>query len=277
MRNFLRTSLFAALALGAAALPAAAGGRDLDGRPAPEIRLVGGLNGITASTTLASLRGKVVCLKFWLTNCPICRGTMPAFQAVQDQYGRSGVVTLGIVIDKPEGVTPYVRQQGFTFGVGCDPSAVSTTGYGIQRYPADYVIGIDGVVKASNRGFPRDVIEDELRRYRLAEWGTVPDALRGARDAVADGDYGTALRLAEAAAKAPGADEAVRRAATRLAEIAGQKLENRFARADAVAQAGGVRDARAQLQKALADFAGTSLEARAKERLAAFDAKYPPR
>jgi peroxiredoxin len=277
MRIRLRTALLAALVVSAASLPASAAGKNLDGRVPPEIRLTGGLNGITASTTLASLKGKVVCLKFWLTACPICRGTLPAFQAVQDQYGRSGVVTLGLVIDTPEGVTPYVRQQGFTFGVGCDPSANSTKGYGIDRYPADYVIGIDGVVRASNRGWPADVIEDELRRYRVAEWGTVPDALRGARDAVADGDYGAALRLAETAAKAPGADEAVRTATTRLAALAQQKLENRFARADASAAAGAVREARLQLQKALADFTGTSLEAKAKERLAAFDAKNPPR
>jgi peroxiredoxin len=276
MRISLRTAFWVALVVVAAAVPAAAAGKNLDGRVPPEIRLMGGLNGITATTTLASLKGKVVCLKFWLTNCPICRGTLPAFQEVQDQYGRAGVVTLGLVIDKPEGVTPYVRQQGFTFGVGCDPSADSTKGYGIDRYPADYIIGIDGVVKASNRGWPKDVIEDELRRYRMAEWGAVPDSLRGARDAVGDGDYGAALKLAEAAAKAPGADDAVRGAATRLAGIAQQKLENRFARADASAKSGAVREARAQLQKALADFTGTSLEGRAKERLAAFDAQYPP-
>jgi peroxiredoxin len=274
MRIRLRTALLAALFVGAASLPASAAGKNLDGRVPPEIGLMGGLNGISASTTLASLRGKVVCLKFWLTNCPVCRGTLPAFQQVQDTYGRSGVVTLGLVIDTPEGVSPYVRQQGFTFGVGCDPSANSTKGYGIDRYPADYVIGIDGVVRASNRGWPADVIEDELRKQRVAEWGTVPDALRASRDAVADGDYGTALRLAEEAAKTS-SDAAVKTAATKLATIAGQRLENRFARAEASAKAGAVREARMQLQKALTDFTGTSLETKAKERLAAFDAQYP--
>jgi peroxiredoxin len=276
MRTPLRTAL-AALVLAAASVPAAAAGKNLDGLAPPEIRLTGGLNGITAQTALASLRGKVVCLKFWLTNCPVCRGTMPAFQQVQDQYGRSGVVTLGLVIDTPQGVAPYVRQQGFTFGVGCDPSAESTRGYRIDRYPADYVIGVDGLVKASNRGWPRDVIEEELRRYRLAEWGAVPDTMRAARDAVADGDYGAALRAAEAAAKAAGADDATKRASERLATIALAKLGNRWTRADETAKAGDVRGARAQLQKALADFAGTSLEAKAKERLAAFDAQHPPR
>src|SRR5439155_2467277 len=163
--------VLAALALLAAAVPAArAGGDDLTGQPAPEIRLTAGLNGATASTTLASLRGKVVCLKFWLTHCPICRGTLPKFQELNDLYGRSGVVCLGVVIDKPEGVAPYLREAGWTFEVGCDPDQASSLKYGVRHFPGDYVIGIDGVVRASN-DFPRDVILEELRKYRVAELG----------------------------------------------------------------------------------------------------------
>ena len=73
---------FVALALAfasfAPAAPALAGGGTvLDGQAAPELALSDGLNGASAQTTFASLRGKVVCLKFWLTGCPVCRATLP--------------------------------------------------------------------------------------------------------------------------------------------------------------------------------------------------------
>lgn len=249
-----------------------AGGSDLDGQPAPEIRLTDGLNGASASTTLASLRGKVVLLKFWLTKCPICRGTLPAFQALSDRYGRSGATCLGVVIDTAEGVSPYLRQAGWTFPVGCDPQGSNASLYGVSHYPGDYVIGIDGVVRASN-GFPRDVIEEELRKYRLAELGSVPDALAAVRDLVEGNDYGAALRKGEALAKAEGASAEVKTAVARLAAIARQRQDNRFLRVDALARDGGGRPAAlAEAQRILEDFKGTSLETRALERVNALSA-----
>jgi peroxiredoxin len=258
----------AALAVAAAAVPASASGMNLDGRLAPEIRLSGGLNGATAATTLASLRGKVVCLKFWLTHCPVCRGTLPEFQRLHDRYGKSGVYCLSVVLDRPENVAPYLREAGWTFPVGCDPQGTSSNQYGVSHFPGDYIIGVDGVVRSSNH-FPEAVIAQELGKFRLAEWGEVPEALRAARDAVEDGDYGEALRQAEATAKAAGTTDAVKAAVARLVEIARRRQDNRFARADAFVAAGNPAAARDVLQKVVADFRGTSLEERAKQRLAA--------
>lgn len=268
VRSALLALSLVAVAWCAAPAALAGAGADLTGREAPELTLQDGLNGASAKTTLAALRGKVVCVKFWLTHCPICQGTLPEFQAIHDRYGRSGVVCLGVVIDNAEGVGPYLKSKGWSFQVGCDPDGRSASRYGVTRYPADYVIGIDGVVRASN-GFKRDVIEEELRKLRAAELGTVPAGLEGARDAVEDGDYGSGLRLAEAAAKAAGASAEVKAFAERLAGIAKVRQDNRFARADALAAAGKAVDARAELERVLADFKDTSLEARARQKLEA--------
>ena len=127
---------FVSLALAALALaaPAAsAGGNNLDGQSPPEIALTDGMNGASAATTLATLRGKVVCLKFWLPRCPICRGTLPAFQAIHDRYGRSGVVCLSVVISDVAGVQGYVHESGWTFPVGCDPNHASADRYGVSQ------------------------------------------------------------------------------------------------------------------------------------------------
>ena len=209
-----------------------------------------------------------MCLKFWLTHCPICRGTLPDFQALNDRYSRAGVVCLGVVIDSAEGVSGYLKEKGWTFQVGCDPDGRNASRYGVQHYPADYVVGPDGVVRASN-GFPRAVIEEELRKVRAAELGSVPDSLKSVRDAVEDGDYGLALRLAETAAKADGAAADVKAVAAKVLELARRRQENRFTRVAALQKSGNRAEAQAELEKILKDFTGTSLEARAKEMLAA--------
>jgi peroxiredoxin len=274
----MRRALLAATALLLAwnAPPADAGGANLDGRPAPEITLSGGLNGASAQTNLASLRGRVVLLKFWLTRCPICRATLPKFQRLHEHYSPSEVVALSIVIDTPEGVGPYLREAGWTFPVGTDPQKVTAGRYGMGRYPGDYVIGVDGRVRTSNMEYPEHVIEDELRRGRIAELGPVPAALARVRDLVGARDYGAALREGEAAAKAEGATEDVKTAVARLAEIARQRQDNRFARADALLRNGAAAEAKAELQRTLASFQGTSLEDRARERLEAFGAGSRP-
>jgi peroxiredoxin len=271
-----RSSFVLALAVGLAAVAAcppsarAGNGSDFTGQVPPELSLSAGLNGASARTTLASLRGKVVCLKFWLTGCPVCRATLPEFQAINDRYGRSGVVCLGVVIDSAEGVSPYLKQAGWTFQVGCDPDGRNASRYGVAHYPADYVIGADGVCRQSN-GFRREVIEDEVRKLRVAELGAVPPGAEAVRDAVEANDYGAALRAAEAIAKAPGASAEIQAFATRFTAIATQRQDNRFARAKAMKDAGRIVDAKAELERILADFKGTSLEARAKEQLNALN------
>lgn len=246
---------------------AQAGGNVLDGQPAPEIRLVDGMNGVTAGTTLASLRGKVVLLKFWLTGCPHCRASMPEFQGLHDRFGRSGVVCLSVVLDSVAGVSPYVRSQGFTFPVGCDPQGVSSDRYGVRNFPGNYVIGVDGIVRASN-GFPRTVIEEELRKVRVAELGPVPPALNAARDLVEDGDYGGALRAAEALLKVEGVGSDVKAAVARIATLAQGRQDLRFARAEGFLRAGARAKGLAEYARIVEDFKGTTLEARAQERLA---------
>lgn len=271
MRRFVaRLALLAVPFFASSALlapPAArAGGAVLDGQPAPEIQLTDGLNGASASTTFASLRGKVILVKFWLTGCPICRRTLPDFQALHDRYGRSGAYCIGIVIDRADGVTPYLRQAGWTFPVGCDPDGRNASRFGVNHYPGDYVIGIDGVVRASN-GFPADVIEEELRKFRVAELGTWPASLKSVRDLVENGDYGAALRAGEPAAKAEGAGADVVAAIARLVTIAQGRQDNRFVRVDSLAKAGNQNYALAEARRILDDFKGTSLEARAKAKV----------
>jgi hypothetical protein len=109
-------------------------------------------------------------------------------------------------------------------------------------------------------------VDAALREQRLAELGAVPPAMAAVREAVGRGDYGAALRAAEAAAGAAGAPEEVRAAARKVLALAEKRLQARLERAAAVAAAGRAEEARVEYERAAADFAGTALEAKAKER-----------
>jgi peroxiredoxin len=244
---------------------AAASWRDLNGRVAPDLVFQETALGLPAGTRLSSYRGKeVVLLAFWLRDCPHCKRELPKVQRLHDLYGRSGLSVIsichGFELDE---VTPTMAKRAWTFPVARDAKGQMAASYGGGRRPGFYVVGIDGRVKASNSLSDR-VIRTELGRWRLAELGTVPAELKAARESVYAGDYGAALRAAEAVGRRAGASAEVRAAVARLTTIAGRKLQNRVDRAEAWHKAGHEQRASQEYRGIVATFLGTSLETRAK-------------
>jgi thiol-disulfide isomerase/thioredoxin len=255
--------ILAAVAVGPGTAEAA-GWRDLTDRVAPDLTFSEAALGIRPGTTLSSYRSKqVVLLVFWLRDCPHCKRELPKVQRLHELYGRSGLTVISVVhhYALPE-VTPVMAARGWTFGVVRDRDGKMALRYGGGRRPGYFIIGIDGRVKAS--GLSQGALQAELARWRLHELGTVPDELAEARKQVEAGDYGAALRVAEAVGARAGVSAAVRAAVARLKEIAGHKLQNRVDRAEDWAREGKADKALAEYRAIVSTFRGTSLEARAR-------------
>ncbi len=69
---------------------------NVQGLPAPDFQLAS-LDGTTVK--LSDFRGKAVLLNFWATWCPPCKVEMPWFADLQTQYGKDGLVILGVAMD----------------------------------------------------------------------------------------------------------------------------------------------------------------------------------
>lgn len=273
--------LIALLALGASRpaglLPsAAAEGADLSGLIAPELTFPAGLNGVERGTTLSSLRGKVVWLKFWLRDCPRCQKSMPAAQRLHELYGDSGLVVLTVVHQYgPDQVRPLLQQKGWTFRVGCDPAGTLAQAYQVNHRPTDYVIGVDGRVRASNAA-PEQLILSELAAYRVRELGRVPEPLKGVSDLVSAGQYGEALKVALKAAAGPDAPPEVRAFAERFEALVRTKATVEIARANSLWRLQELEAARSAFDALATGYAGTALAEQATQARAAFLAAVPP-
>ncbi len=244
---------------------AAASWRDLSGRVAPELVFKEAALGLRPGTRLSSFRGKqVVLLVFWLRDCPHCKRELPKVQRLHERLGRSGLKVISVCHKYPlPEVTPTMAKRGWTFSVVRDPRGEMANRYGGGRRPGYYIIGLDGRVKASN-SLSNRVIQTELGRWRLAELGALPEALKQAGQAVFSGDYGAALRSAEQVGRKAGTSAEVRAAIARLKTLAGRKLQNRVDRAERWHKAGWTALARQEYRGIMATFQGTSLESRAK-------------
>ena len=80
------------------------------------LKLVGDVKGVQApnfslltldgqKVKLSDYRGKAVLLNFWATWCPPCKVEMPWFVDLQKQYGKDGLVILGVAMDDSEPAT----------------------------------------------------------------------------------------------------------------------------------------------------------------------------
>lgn len=61
--------------------------------------------------------GKVLVVNFWATWCPPCREEIPEFVALQQKYAVRGLQFIGIAIDEPEAVLPFMKAVGVNYPV----------------------------------------------------------------------------------------------------------------------------------------------------------------
>jgi peroxiredoxin len=99
-------------------------GLELVGTPAPAWTGIEWIQG--GPLTLQLLRGKVVLLRFWLTDCPYCTRTAPALNALQRKYAEQGLVVVGLHHPKSEYtrrhdvVRAAAHELEFRFPIGTD-------------------------------------------------------------------------------------------------------------------------------------------------------------
>ena len=91
--------------------------------------------------------GRLLVLNFWATWCPPCVQEMPSLEEFQKRLAGSGVVVLGISVDKSERVYgEFLQKAKVSFLTARDPEANISADYGTFKYPETYVIDGSGKV-----------------------------------------------------------------------------------------------------------------------------------
>ncbi len=104
-------------------LTTASGWQPVEGREVLGIAAPGWAAGKTwlnsKPLTLASLRGKVVLIRFWLANCPYCRSSAPSLETFHRKYAERGLVVIGFHHPKrgEQREVVFVRRWAQTYGI----------------------------------------------------------------------------------------------------------------------------------------------------------------
>jgi cytochrome c biogenesis protein CcmG, thiol:disulfide interchange protein DsbE len=112
------------------------------------------------SFDLHSLRGDVVVVNFWASWCQPCREEAPIFAEELHRHAAQGLRVVGVNSqDFPADARNFARKFHVTYPLVHDGSNDITTRWGVNGFPATFVIGRDGTVRWYQ---PREITAQEL-------------------------------------------------------------------------------------------------------------------
>jgi len=105
--------------------------------------------------SLDQFGGKVLLLNFWATWCAPCVQEVPSLNQLQKQLGNSGLVVLGVSVDRSENAyTTFLKRFNIVFPTSRDPQEDISASYGTYRFPESYLIDKNGKVLQKYIGPP---------------------------------------------------------------------------------------------------------------------------
>jgi len=97
--------------------------------------------------TASNFGGKLLVLNFWATWCPPCVEEMPSLDQFQRRFASSGVVVLGVSVDKDEKLyRDFLAKARVSFLTARDPDNKINAEYGTLKFPETYIIDARGKV-----------------------------------------------------------------------------------------------------------------------------------
>jgi len=107
--------------------------------------------------TTESLRGKVVLVNFWATDCVTCVKEMPDITATYNKYRAQGFETIAVAMrhDPPNYVLNFVEKNKLPFKVALDPVGELAKAFGeVKLTPTTFVIDKRGKLVTRILGEP---------------------------------------------------------------------------------------------------------------------------
>ena len=139
--------------------------------PAPAVTFTS-IEGERIST--ADLRGRVVLVNFWATDCAVCLKEMPQLVETYKKHRARGFELIAVAMrhDPPNYVLSYVSKNALPFKVALDPMGVLAKAFDdVMLTPTTIVIDKRGNIVSRILGEPDFAKLDRLIVEKLAESG----------------------------------------------------------------------------------------------------------
>ncbi len=109
-------------------------------------------------------KGKVIVLDFWATWCEPCKMVQPAIHRWADEYGKKGVVFLGVSMEAPNVVSDYVQKKPLGYTAVIDRGQQVQDQYKFESLPSMLILDKNGAIAFSGSPFLTDKVVETLNQ-----------------------------------------------------------------------------------------------------------------
>jgi cytochrome c biogenesis protein CcmG/thiol:disulfide interchange protein DsbE len=132
----------------------------------PDLTLKG-LQGQSLTTDAGPWRATLI--DFWASWCTPCRLSFPWMNSLHERLSARGLRILAINLDRRrEDAVRFLSAYPARFEIALDPTAQSASALNIQAMPTSMLLGQDGIIRWTHKGFRESDTEGLERRIQEA-------------------------------------------------------------------------------------------------------------
>ena len=124
----------------------------------PDSQLIVDAGPVFSILHLENLRGNIVYLDFWQSNCLPCREVLPELTNLRNEFAQLEVVAVSTDTD-PRHALAFLESYGTEVPVLSDPGAIVANSYGVVGVPTGFLIDRQGEILAVQRGGQDNALE----------------------------------------------------------------------------------------------------------------------
>lgn len=216
-----------------ALLPSFAAAGGLVGQKAPTVEPSEWINA-KGAVNWQSLRGRLILVEKWATWCGPCRESIPHLIKLHDEYGKKGLVIIGVSDEAAGTIKPFVEKMNMNYlvAVGGAPE------YKTDGIPHAWLVNPKGEVVWDDHpmNLKNELIEENLKGVRLTPEFKLPKELKSTQALLDAGKYAQAMKELEKSSSNTKASAEVTKAATETLEQVKKYGDDKLAEANELAK-----------------------------------------
>lgn len=116
---------------------------------------------------LNDLKGKVVVLHFWFTDCTPCIAELPALNQLWQEYRLQKVVFISFVRDETQDILDFVKDHPFNYHLVSGVYDLTNPYCLLAGWPMNVVLDKEGIVRDLFAGAPEGAKAETAAYYRM--------------------------------------------------------------------------------------------------------------